>query len=250
MKLKFMSLVLVFALAAAACGATSTNGSADFDVSSLLIGAGTTTNGAVDIDGTTIEYVTVVPAGFTVGDTAPVALALPPGDQSLGTTRSTVDAVYASEAQRLGWVVVSPAAPGGDQFFDGGEDHLPRFVDWIEAWVTPEGGAPHVVGMSNGGLSAFRYAAENPQRTQSIVAFPGFPRSNGDRDALEELTHVPIMLYVGGDDTPWIGPSQETVAEFGALGGLIELTQFPGEGHVIPSTYDGRIVFNDLESFR
>ena len=160
-----------------------------------------------------------------------------------------LDASYASAFDDESWdEVIREKMNAGLELV--GEDHLPRFVDWIEAWVTPEGGAPHVVGMSNGGLSAFRYAAENPQRTQSIVAFPGFPRSNGDRDALEELTHVPIMLYVGGDDTPWIGPSQETVAEFGALGGLIELTQFPGEGHVIPSTYDGRIVFNDLESFR
>jgi len=42
--------------------------------------------GEVTIDGTNIQYVSIVPVDFTVGDTAPVLLALPPGAQDLSTT--------------------------------------------------------------------------------------------------------------------------------------------------------------------
>ncbi len=249
MRFKFVSL-LALTLLATACGSSSSSGSADFDVSNLVVEAGSTASGSVEVDGTTIDYATSVPEGFEVGDTAPVLLALPPGPQDISLTRNIVDNVYAPEAQRLGWVVVSPAAPDGVRFFDGSEALLPGFVDWIEAWVTPEGGAPHVAGISNGGLSAFRYAAENPDRTQSVIAFPGFPRNSNDRAALGELADIPIRLYVGETDTNWVGPSEQTVTEFRALDGDIELTIFPGEGHVMQSTADGTLVFAELESFR
>ncbi len=222
----------------------------EFDTSDLEIAPGAVETGSVDVAGTTIEYVVSVPEGFERGDTAPVLLALPPGGQSLSTTESTVDRVYAAEAQRLGWVVVSPAAPNGVRFFDGAEESLPGFVDWIEAWVTPEGGAPHVAGISNGGISAFRYATQNPDRTLSVITFPGFPRGDADRAALDGLVDIPVRMYVGGDDTGWIGPAETTVESLEAIGGDIELEIFPGEGHGIESTSDGTLVFEQLESFR
>ena len=214
------------------------------------IAPGEVTNGVVTIDGSAVEYVTAVPSGFEPGDTAPVLLAFPPGDQSFDLTESLVRGTYANEALRLGWVVVSPAAPEGVRFTQGSEVLLPGFVDWAETWVTPEGGSPHVIGISNGGLSAFRYAGENIDRVQSVVVFPGFPQSPADRDAFAQLTDVPIRMFVGGLDEPWIGPSQDTVAQVEELGGDITLTVFDGEGHVMNSTRDGTVLFEQLESFR
>lgn len=248
MKTRFFTVLLAFALVAGACGETTPP--TDFDVSNFLVTPGATESGSIDIDGTAVDYVITLPNDFAVGDTAPVLLAFPPGGQDLEITRNTVEFVYAQEALRLGWVVVSPAAPNGDLFFDGGEDVLPGFVNWIEAWVTPEGGAPHVAGISNGGLSAFRYAGENPGRLLSLVAFPGFARTGGDRDALAELTEIPVRIYVGGTDTAWIDGAEETVDVFVRAGGDIQLQTFPGEGHVIQSTSDGTIVFEQLERFR
>ena len=76
-----------------------------------VIADGAVSSGSVEVDGTSVEYVTSVPAGFEAGATAPVLLALPPGAQDLAVTRRLVDSTYASEAQRLGWVVVSPRRP-------------------------------------------------------------------------------------------------------------------------------------------
>ena len=212
--------------------------------------AGSVAEGTVEIDGKVIEYVTSVPDGFEVGSEVPVLLALPPGGQDLGLARRLVENSYAPEATRLGWVVVSPAAPGGELFFDGSEALLPGFVDWIETWVAPEGGAPHVAGVSNGGISAFRYATLNPERVRSLITFPGFARSDADRSALGDLADVPIRMFVGENDTSWVEAGERTADEVRSAGGDVELTVFPGEGHIMSSTADGVLVFELLESFR
>ena len=241
-------LVAAFAFAVAGCGGVD-SASAPVDISGLLLTPGDTVTGSTDIAGTTVSYAVTTPEGFTRGDTAPVLLAFPPGAQELAGTLNTVEMVYEREALRLGWVVVSPVAPNGRLFHDGSEDLMPGFVNWIEAWVTPEGGAPHVAGMSNGGRSSFRYAAQNPDRLLSLIVFPGFP-DGSDNDALGELTDIPVRAFVGGNDTQWIEPAETAINEISRLGGNATLRIFEGEDHIIRSTYDGQVVFQQLERFR
>lgn len=247
------TLLFAVALLAAACGASEPNSTADAGPVSATapeLVPGSVSGGSVDIDGVTIDYIVSTPTGFVVGDEAPLLLAFPAGGQDLALTRSLVEGTYAPEAQRLGWVVVSPAAPGGELFFQGSERLVPGLLDWVETWVTPEGGAPHVAGISNGGISTFRFATENTERVLSLSAFPGFPRSEDDQAALAQLVDVPIRLYVGGTDTNWIGPAEQATNTFEALGGDVELTIFEGEGHVMDSMRDGVLLFEQLESFR
>jgi len=146
--------------------------------------------------------------------------------------------------------VVSPAAPDGELFFQGSERLVPGLLDWVETWVTLEGEAPHVAGISNGGISTFRYAALNPERLLSLSTFPGFPQSEDDKAALAGLVDVPIRLYVGGNDIGWIEPAEQAANTVEALNGDVQLTIFEGEGHIMDSTSDGVLVFEQLESFR
>lgn len=248
------ALTITLALLAAACGsAGSAEPAVDQSTASLAapsVAEAAVASGSVEIEGVVIEYVTSAPEGFQVGSTVPVLLALPPGGQDLGLARRLVENTYAPEANRLGWVVVSPAAPGGELFFDGSETLLPGFVEWIETWATLEGGALHVAGVSNGGISAFRYAALNPELVRSVITFPGFARSDDDRTALADLTNVPIRMFVGENDTSWVDAGKRTVDEIRSVGGDVELTVFQGEGHIMTSTADGTLVFELLESFR
>ena len=214
------------------------------------IAPGGLATGSVEIGDTTIEYVTVVPEGFEIGDTAPLMLAFPPGGQDYSLTQAIVQGTYQLQALERGWVVVSPAAPGGTLFFRGAERHVPGFVDWIEGWVTPEGGAPHVVGVSNGGLSAFRYAGNNPERVASIVAFPGFPGARRDVEALGDLTDIPIRMFVGANDTPWVASMEEAAAQLQELDGDVKLQIFPDEGHIIGALSDGTQIFDTLDELR
>lgn len=245
--MRLFSLVAGLGLLAAACGGSSSASPPPDTPPSLLPGG--VGLGQVEIDGTTIDYVVSVPSDFSPGDEAPLLLAFPPGGQDLSLTSSVMESVYASEANRLGWVVISPAAPGGVLFFNGSEDLVPGLLDWTETWVNPEGGAPHVAGISNGGISSFRYGAENPDRVLSMVTFPGFPRG-GDADALEDLSDIPIRFFVGGQDTTWLAAGEAARDTLLGFGADVSLTSFPGEGHVISSTSDGAIVFGELERFR
>ena len=214
------------------------------------LAVGGVASGTVTIDATEIDYVTVVPVGFETGDVAPVLLAFPPGGQDLAVTRSLVEGTYLGEALSRGWVVVSPAAPGGRLFFDGSEALVPGLLDWIESWVTPENGKPHVAGVSNGGLSSFRVAGQSPDRFRSILVFPGFPRSDEDRAALSDLVDVSIRMFAGENDTGWVTPMQETLATLTELDADVTLEIFPGEGHIVSALSDGVRIFDELDALR
>jgi pimeloyl-ACP methyl ester carboxylesterase len=256
--MRILAGVFVAMLLIAACGSDdSSEPSADAsppaaaapsDAPAIVIGG--VGSGTVTIDGTDIDYVTVVPDGFEIGDAAPVLLAFPPGVQDFAITRTLVDNTYRNEALTRGWVVVSPAAPGGTKFFDGSEALVPGLLDWIDSWVTPENGKPHVAGVSNGGLSSFRVAAQNPDRFRSVLVFPGFPSSEEDQAALGDLVDVPVRMFAGENDPGWVAPMQETVATLTELGADATLEIFPGEGHIIGALSDGVQIFDELDALR
>lgn len=208
-------------------------------------------DGTLTVDGSPVDYVTITPEGFEPGDTAPVLLAFPPGGQSIDTTRSVAQQTYATQAVERGWIVVSPASPiGGDRWYEESRLLVPSMMDWIETWVTPEGGTMHIAGVSNGGLSTFATAALVPDRVQSITTFPGFPRDDAARDALPQLADVPVRMFVGETDTGWVEPMQETADALDELGGDVTLEIVPGEGHIIGELRDGIRIFDELDAIR
>ena len=198
-------------------------------------------------DGIELEYAVVTPPEFDAAETYPVMLALPPGAQDHDTVEGTVMSIYAIEAQARGWIVLSPVAPGGQTFFGGAEDYIPELLDRTADAYTPDG-SYHLVGVSNGGLSAFRVAGQHPDRFRSLLVFPGFPRTDEDRDRLEVVATLPIAMFVGQDDPGWVGPMRDAVAELTALGADVTLEVVPGEGHIISSLSDGVRIFDTLES--
>lgn len=206
--------------------------------------------GEVKLGGKTIEYVTITPRGFTIGDTAPVFFALPPGPQDLANAEEIADIVYSRQAVARGWVVVTPAAPGGRWFDDDNAAVVPDMISWINAWVRIQGGRPHLGGMSNGGISAFHIIAQDPTAFSSVLAYPGFPTSEAGQAALPELTDVPVRMWVGGDDTDWLISSQTTLSMLEEAGADVWLKVYPGEGHVIRSTANGVAIFNALEALQ
>jgi hypothetical protein len=236
------------ALLAAACGGSDERPAAE--VAAPAIAEGDLGTGRVEIEGTEIDYVSVVPNGFVPGDLAPVLLALPPGRQDLGLATSFTTSTYLAQAVERGWVVVSPAAPGGVKFFEGSESLLPGLLDWISTWVAPEGGGFHLTGVSNGGISAFRIAGLEPARFRSMVVFPGFPRTDDDLDRLDRLAGLPIKMFVGGTDLQWIDPMQDAAERLDRFGGDVAFEVLDGEGHIMESLSDGVRVFDELDAER
>jgi len=200
-------------------------------------------------DGTEIAYGLILPEDFDPARAYPVLFALPPGSQSIDLAVSVAESTYLPEALARGWVVITPAAPGGTLFFQGSEQYVGELLDSL-AWIQLEGGRYHLSGISNGGRSAFAVAALDTDRFASMVVFPGYPSSPDDPAALEGLKDIPISMFVGGDDPGWIEPMAAAHETLEALGATVSLDIREGEGHIMTSLSDGIDVFDFLDSVR
>jgi dipeptidyl aminopeptidase/acylaminoacyl peptidase len=183
-------------------------------------------------DGTALEYTLVVPEEWEPGGTHPVLLALPPGGQGQAEVDVGLDVYWEAEALARGWVVVSPVAPG-QLFFEGAERYIPEVLEDVRRYVQPEGDVFDLAGISNGGLSAFRVALDDPELFRSLLVAPGFPPQAEDFDRLDVLAGIPVALYVGENDADWREEAERTAAELRRLGGEVTLVVSPGEGHIL-----------------
>ena len=184
-------------------------------------------------NGHTIDYALILPDHFDKSKAYPVLLALPPGDQSRQMVEAGLNFYWEAEAKRRGWVVISPAAPSGENFYSGLERELPYLLDEVARSVRVEGGKVHLAGVSNGGLSAYRVITEFPDRFLSLTVLPGVPPDARAVAALKSLKGIPVAAFVGGDDTEWVRGSREASRELDRLGIQNTLTIVPGSGHVI-----------------
>lgn len=200
-------------------------------------------------DGTRLRYALVLPEGFDPARTYPVLLALPPGAQNEAMVESGLSRYWGRQAARRGWVVVSPVAPGGRLFFQGSEALVPELLDHLASEFHVEGGTFHLAGQSNGGLSAFRIALDDPSRFRDLVVLPGVPPGDEDFARLARLRGLRVALYVGGRDTGWRRASKRTQQRLRELGIPATLTVVAGEGHVMP-TLAGDRVMELLDGFR
>ena len=184
-------------------------------------------------NGHTIDYALVLPDHFDKSKAYPVLLALPPGDQSRQMVEAGLNLYWEAEAKRRGWVVISPVAPTGENFYSGLERELPPLVDEVARSVRVEGDKVHLAGVSNGGLSAYRVITEFPDRFLSLTVLPGVPPDDRAFAALKNLKGIPVAAFAGGDDTEWVRGSRDASQELDRLGIQNTLTIAPGSGHVI-----------------
>ena len=187
-------------------------------------------------DGTVIDYVLLVPEGRATGEPGKVLFAFPPGGQDIDLAERIVTERYRSAALDRDYVVVSPAAPSTGLFFtDASAALVPELLDAVATEFPPEDGRFDLMGVSNGGLSAFAAAIATPERFRSLVVFPGNSPDGGDDPALENLGGLGVAMFVGAEDTGWLDAARATEQTLDDLGITVELTEVPGEGHIIES---------------
>lgn len=199
-----------------------------------------------EIQGTTLHYKVVLPKNFDPAKTYPAVLAFPPGSQAMDMVLTTVLQNWVPEADRFGYIVFVPAAPGGRPFTGAGARVFPEFIELLLHEYKIRDNKFHIAGMSNGGRSAFHIAALYPQYFLSITGLPGYlPDPTSERVAA--LARMCIYMYVGALDTDWIEQVQQQASMFRAKGYSVRLSVEKGEGHVMrtlagPSSarlYDG-----------
>ena len=179
----------------------------------------------------------------------PVLLALPPGNQSRQLVEAVERLYWRTEAERLGWTVISPVAPRGESLSGPNIRRVLELVAHVEKTYDVEDGRVHVAGASNGGRTALQLALAQPERFASLSLLPGM-QEGISREQIETLTRLPIAMYVGGNDRGWRLPMQAMADELTELGHPPAVFRvFEGEGHT-PRSLTGKILFKALESFR
>jgi len=124
--------------------------------------------------GTTVHYKVVLPGGYDAAKAYPGILVFGGGPQTMNVVDNVLNRNFRAEAEKRGYIVIAPAAPDDQLFFESGARIFPDFLKTVLAAYKIEGNKFHVAGPSNGGIAAFHVAAANPQYFLSVTAFPGY----------------------------------------------------------------------------
>ena len=162
---------------------------------------------------TTVEFKVVLPAGYESNRSYPGILALGGGPQTMNTVDNVLNRNLRAEAEKRGYIVVAPAAPEGQLFFEDGARIFPEFLKMILAEYKIQDGKFHIAGPSNGGIAAFHVAAGNPQYFKSVTAFPGY-MWQPSAARLEAISKMCVFMYVGETDEYMWHDEMKREAEF------------------------------------
>jgi poly(3-hydroxybutyrate) depolymerase len=166
--------------------------------------------------GLKVTYRVDLPSGYDPARAYPTLLVFTGGEQTMNIVEQTLGD-WRSEAERRGYIVVSPAAPNGLLFFEGGDRIFPAFLDQILRDYKVKGGKLFLAGHSNGGLSAFHIAVRYPQYFLSVTGYPGMLYED-DISKIQSLKPLCIYMHVGDHDPDWRDEMQHQSAIFRQLG--------------------------------
>jgi poly(3-hydroxybutyrate) depolymerase len=202
----------------------------------LVLGAAGPTQAEIfesqkELAGTTVQYKVVLPEGYVAGTTYPGVLVFGGGPQTMPFVNGTLALNFRDEAEKRGYIVIAPAAPNGDRFFEDGARIFPEFLDAILADYEIRHEKFHVAGPSNGGIAAMHVAAEHPSYFVSVTAFPGYLWQSSSEE-LRSLAEHCVFLYIGEHDEYGWHDEMQTQSEFlRALGAVARYTVEEDQSH-------------------
>jgi poly(3-hydroxybutyrate) depolymerase len=199
--------------------------------------------------GLNVNYKVVLPTGYDRTKTYPAILAFAGGSQEMRIVDSVLENHFRAEAERRGYIVVIPAAPNGQLFFQGGDRIFPAFLDQMLREYKVQDGKFHIAGRSNGGLSAFHIAASHPRYFRSLTGFPGLldAATNARLDALRPMC---IYMHVGENDSGWRQAMKEQSDIMARRGFKVRFTVERGQGHSLETLagQGSRRLFDQIEN--
>jgi len=183
------------------------------------------------VAGTTVRYKVVLPNGYDPAKAYPAILAIGGGPQTMNTVDSILMRNFRAEAEKRGYIVIAPAAPDGELFFEGGARVVPEFLKMVLADYKIQGGKFHVAGPSNGGIASFHLAAANPQYFLSVTAFPGYMWEPTPAK-LQAISKMCVFMYVGElDEYMWHGEMKKEAEFLRSKGTVARYTVEKGQPH-------------------
>lgn len=204
----------------------------------------------VRLSGMSIDYKVSLPPGYDPGKAYPLVLLFSGGGQSLQGAQNSLEQDWRAEADKRGYIVVSPAAPGGALFFQGGDIVFPAFLDLIrkDYRIT---GKIHIAGHSNGGLSAFHIAARYPSYFSTATGYPGLYEDDA-RAPITALKPLCLYMHAGSLDQEWSSAMHEQSEKLHGQGYRIQFTLEKGQAHRLKAAEIdlSRRLFDEIESCR
>ena len=183
------------------------------------------------VGGVNVVYRVVLPENYDASKAYPAILAFGGGPQTMNTVDSILMRNFKAEAEKRGYIVIAPAAPNGDLFFEDGDRIFPQFLKMMLADYKVEGGKFHIAGPSNGGIAAFHVAAANPSYFISVTAFPGYMWQPTNLK-LQAISNMCVFMYVGENDEYMWHDEMKREAEFlRAKGDIARYTVEKGQPH-------------------
>ena len=154
---------------------------------------------SMHVANTDVRYKVVLPDGYDAAKAYPGVIVLGGGPQTMEVVERTIERNFQAEAERRGYIVIAPAAPYGELFFEGGERIFPEFLKTALTYYKITDGKFHIAGPSNGGIAALHVAAENPNYFLSVTAFPGYMWEPSNKKLLA-ISKMCVYFYVGEND--------------------------------------------------
>src|SRR5438445_1905665 len=185
-----------------------------------------------DISGTKLQYKVVLPNGYDPAKAYPAILAFGGGPQTMSMVQATLHRNWRQQAESLGYIVIVPAAPNGDLFFEEGDRVFPAFIVKLLGDFKILQNKFHIAGVSNGGLSAFHIASLYPQYFWSVTGLPGF-LDEATPERMRALAKMCIYMYAGELDEDWLQSEREEAGKFRGQGFTVEFNEEKGQGHVM-----------------
>ena len=183
------------------------------------------------VGGATVHYKVVLPNGYDPAKAYPAILAFGGGPQTMNTVDNILNRNFRPEAEKRGYIVVAPAAPDDDLFFEEGARIFPEFLKAIQADYKIQDNKFHIAGPSNGGIAAFHVAAANPQYFLSVTAFPGYMWQPSTAK-LQAISKMCVFMYVGElDQYRWHDEMKEEAEFLRAKGTVARYTVEKGQPH-------------------
>ena len=192
-----------------------------------------------NVSGATVRYKVVLPNGYDPAKSYPAILAFGGGPQTMNMVDSVLSRNFRAEAERRGYIVVAPAAPDDQLFFEAGARIFPQFLKMILADYKIQDNKFHIAGPSNGGIAAFHVAAENPQYFLSVTAFPGYMWEPSPAK-LRAISKMCVFMYVGENDNYRWHPEMMKEAELlRSIGTVVRYTVEKGQPHRLETLAGG-----------
>ena len=183
------------------------------------------------VGGVTVQYKVVLPTGYDPARAYPGILVLGGGPQTMNTVDGTLNRNFRAEAEKRGYIVIGPAAPDGQLFFENGARIFPEFLKMMLADYKIQDGKFHIAGPSNGGIAAFHVAAANPQYFISVTAFPGYMWEPSPAK-LQAISKMCVFMYVGEfDEYRWHDEMKQEAAFLRSKGTVARYTVEKGQPH-------------------